>query len=164
MSTGTATATTQSETTIACIPDAIPAERRERWLELATRMYAAVQQVQQLPDGYAFRLPSDSEILLMVAEDLTYERLCCPFIRFALEIEPNGGPFWLHFTGGEGVKEFLRMSFESSNLLTEQVAQAAGFTIDGRTDITSVAAAIETVSVVNEQFAQARDNRGATQA
>jgi hypothetical protein len=154
MSTNTTTAATQSEAIIACIPDAIPAAKRERWLHVATRMYTAVEEVQELPDGYAFRLPSDTEMLLIVAEDLNYDRLCCPFIRYTLDIEPNEGPFWLRFTGGEGVKEFLRMSFESSNLLTEQVAQAAGFSIAGRTDINSVEAALETANVVNEQFAK----------
>ena len=50
--------TAQSEVIIACNPNAIPIERRERWLEIATQLYAAVQQIQELPDGYAFRLPS----------------------------------------------------------------------------------------------------------
>jgi len=68
--------TAQNEVIIACNPNAIPAERRERWLEIATHLYAAVQEIQELPDGYAFRLPSSSEMLLLVAEDLNYERLC----------------------------------------------------------------------------------------
>jgi hypothetical protein len=129
MSVDTTTTTTQSEVIIACNPHAVPAEQREHWMIVGTQLYAAVQEVQERPDGYAFRLPTDPEMLLLVAEDLNMERLCCPFLRFTLEIEPNGGPFWLRFTGGDGVKEFLRMSFESSNLLNEQVAQAAGFSI-----------------------------------
>lgn len=151
--------TIQSEVIIACNPNAIPAEKRERWLHVATQMYGAVQEVQELPDGYAFRLPSDSDMLLIVAEDLNYDRLCCPFVRYTLDIEPNEDPFWLRFTGEEGVKEFLRMSFESSNLLTEQVALAAGFSIAARTEINSVEAALETVGVVNEQFAKAAGGR-----
>ena len=146
--------TTQSEVIIACDPNPIAPEQRERWLEVATQMYAAVQEVQELPDGYAFRLPSSSEMLLIVAEDLNYDRLCCPFIRYTLELEPNEGPYWLRFTGGEGVKEFLRISFESSNLLNEQVAQAAGFSIVGRTAINSIETALQTVDVINEQFAK----------
>ena len=105
MSTDTTTTTTQSEVPIACIPHAVPAEQRERWMIVGTQLYAAVQEVQELPDGYAFRLPTDPEILLLVAEDLNMERLCCPFLRFTLEIEPNSGPFWLRFTGGEGAVE-----------------------------------------------------------
>jgi hypothetical protein len=146
--------TTQSEVPIACNPHAVPAEKRERWMIVGTQLYGAVQEVQELPDGYAFRLPTDPEMLLLVAEDLNMERLCCPFLRFAFEIEPNGGPFWLRFTGGEGVKEFLRMSFESSNLLNEQVAQAAGFSIVSRTELDSVETTIATISEVNERFAK----------
>ena len=160
MSTDTST---QSEVIIACNPNALTPEQQERWMEVGIQLYAAVQEVQELPDGYAFRLPSDAEMLLLVAEDLNFERLCCPFIHFTLTIAPNGAPFWLRFTGGEGVKEFLRMSFESSNLLTEQVAQAAGFSIAGRTDINSVETALETVNMVNEQFAKAAAVRAATE-
>ena len=155
--------TAQNEVIIACNPNAIPAERRERWLEIATHLYTAVQEIQELPDGYAFRLPSSSEMLLLVAEDLNYERLCCPFIRFTLDIEPNEGPYWLRFTGAAGVKEFLRMSFETSNLLNEQVAQAVGFGIAARTDINSVETALEMVSLVNEAFAKTAGVRTQTE-
>jgi hypothetical protein len=155
---------TQSEVIIACNPNAISPEEQERWLEVGAQLYAAVQEVQELPDGYAFRLPSSPEMLPLVAEDLNVERLCCPFLHFTLEIEPNGGPYWLRFTGGEGGKEFLRMNFESSNLLNEQVAQAAGFSIVGRTDITSVETALQTVNAVNEQFAKATGVRTQTEA
>lgn len=155
--------TTQSEVIIACDPHAVPAEQRERWMIVGTQLYAAVQQVQELPDGYGFLLPTDPEMLLLVAEDLNMERLCCPFLRFTLEIEPNGGPFWLRFTGGEGVKAFLRMSFESSNLLNEQVAQAAGFSIASRTELDSVETTLETISEVNERFARATAVGGTTE-
>ena len=36
------------------------------------------------------------------------ERLCCPFVRFRLEMEEDGGPLYLSLTGRDGVKEFLR--------------------------------------------------------
>ncbi len=147
--------TTQSEVPIACIPDALSAEQQARWMEVGPQLYAAVQEVQELPDGYAFRLPSDAEMLLLVAEDLNFERLCCPFLRFTLDIAPNGAPFWLHFTGGEGVKAFLRLNFEMTNVLTEQVAQAAGFSITDRIDIDSVETTLETVNMINERFAKA---------
>ena len=146
---------TQSEVIIACNPNALTPQQQERWLEVGTQLYAAVQEVQELPDGYAFRLPSTSGMLLLVAEDLNFERLCCPFIHFTLDLAPNGAPFWLRYTGGEGVKAFLRMSFEMSNLLNEQVAQAAGFSIAARTDINSVETGLEVTSLVNEQFAKA---------
>ena len=154
---------TQSEIIIACNPDALTPEQQERWVEVGTQLYGAVQEVQELPDGYAFRLPSTSAMLLLVAEDLNFERLCCPFIHFTLDIAPNGAPFWLRFTGAEGVKEFLRISFEASTLLNEQVAQAAGLSIAARTDINSVETGLEAVSFINEQFARATGGGIATE-
>jgi hypothetical protein len=115
------------ETPIACDPSAVPADRRERWIESGKQVYAAVQDVQELLDGYGFRLPSDSDMLLKVAEYIANERLCCAFLRFTFELEPNGGPFWLRLTGGEGVKAYLRSELETNSLLTESVAGAAGF-------------------------------------
>jgi hypothetical protein len=155
--------TTQPEVIIACNPNALTPEQQERWMVVGLQLYAAVQEVQELPDGYAFRLPSDAEMLLLVAEDLNFERLCCPFIHFTLDIAPNGAPFWLRFTGGEGVKEFLRINFETTNVLSEQVAQAAGLSITARTDINSVETALEAVSFANEQFAKATGGRTATE-
>lgn len=147
--------TSKSEPIIACNPYAISAEQRERWMLVGTQLFAVVLEARELPDGYAFRLPTDPEVLLLAAEDLSMERLCCPFLRFTLEIEPNGGPVWLRFTGGEGAKAFLRMGFESSNLLSKQVAQAAGLSITNRTALDSVETTMATIGAVNERFAQA---------
>ena len=55
------------------------------------------------------------------------------------------------------------MSFESSNLLNEQVAQAVGFSTASRTELDSVETTLETISVVNEQFARATAVRGTTE-
>lgn len=140
---------------IACDPSALTAEQSERWMIVGKQMYQAIQEVRELPNGYAFRLPSDAATVMIVAEDLTMERLCCPFLLFTLEITPAGGPLWLSFTGGEGVKEFLRFSFEEANLLDEAVARAAGFNVSAVKDIDSVESAIEMTHRINERAAKA---------
>jgi hypothetical protein len=122
---------------------------------LIPQLYKAVQEIQELPNGYAYRLPSTPEMLMIVAEYLNIERLCCPFVHYTLEVEPNRGPFWLRMTGGEGVKEFLRMGFETANLFDENVAKAAGLNISTSADIDSVTTAIEAVDRLNERFARA---------
>jgi hypothetical protein len=118
--------TPTSEVVIACDPNAIPADQREHWVETGKQVYAAVQEVKELADGYQLRLPADSAMLLKVAEYITNERLCCAFLRFTLEVEPSRGPFWLRLTGGAGVKEYMRSVIETNDLLDEQVAKAAG--------------------------------------
>ena len=115
-----------SEAVIACDPNAIPADQREQWVETGKQVYAAVQEVLELPDGYQFRLPTGSAMLLKVAEYITNERLCCAFLRFTVEVEPSRGPFWLRLTGDAGVKEYIRSVIETNDLLDERVAKAAG--------------------------------------
>ncbi len=126
----------KSEVVIACDPSAIPADQRDRWAETGKQVYAAVQEVRELPDGYQFRIPADSAMLIKVAEYLMNERLCCAFLRFTVEVEPNRGPFWLRLTGDAGVKEYLRSAFETNDLLNEHVATAAGLTGGADTETT----------------------------
>ena len=147
--------TTANDLPIVCDPNALTTEQSERWMIVGKQMYQAIQEVRELPNGYAFRLPSDATMLIIVAEDLSMERLCCPFLHFTLEITPAGGPFWLSFTGGEGVKEFLRFSFEEANLLDEAVARAAGFNVSAGKNIDSVESALEMTYRINERTAKA---------
>ena len=118
--------TIQTEPLIACTPNGVPPDKRERW-----------EEVQELPDGYACRLPSDAATLIKAAEYVSLDRLCCTFVRWSLVIEPKGGPLWLHIAGVEGTKELTRHTFETTTLLREQVATAAGFSIASRSEPTS---------------------------
>lgn len=145
----------QSETIIACDPNAVAPERQEYWVkEITPKLYKAVQEIRELPNGWAWRLPSTSEVLLLVAEDLNIERLCCPFVRYTLEIEPHQGPFWLRMTGGEGVKEFLRIAYEGANYFDAQVAKAVSLDISASLEMDSVATALEAVDRLNERYAR----------
>jgi hypothetical protein len=139
---------------IVCDPNAISAEQSERWMVVGKQMYQSIQEVRELSNGYAFRLPSDAAMLMIIAEDLTIERLCCPFLLFTLEIAPAGGPIWLSFTGGEGTKQFMRFSLEEAKLLDEEVAKAAGFNVAARKEIDSIATALELTGVINERTAK----------
>jgi hypothetical protein len=142
---------------IACDPSAITAEEQAHWVNNILRgLYKAVEEIRELPDGYAFRLPATPDILLLVAEDLNMERRCCPFMRYTLELEPNYGPFWLRFTGGEGVKAFLRMNFESAKLFDEAVARAAGFDVATAVELVAVDTVVKTVDEINQRFASQR--------
>ena len=93
---------------IACDPDAISPEQRDRWATIGRQLYAAVEEVQELPDGYRFRLPTSSAMLLLLAEYVSSERLCCGFLRFQVEVEPALGPVGLQLTGPEGARDYLR--------------------------------------------------------
>lgn len=92
----------------ACRMDAIEADRRPQHISTARHLFSSVSEIKELSNGYAFRLPDESEVLLKVAEFISLERLCCPFFDFTLEVEREGGDVRLHLTGREGVKPFIR--------------------------------------------------------
>ena len=69
-------------------------------------MTEAVEEIRELPDGLAFRFPAEEYDA--VTEFVGRERLCCPFLTFALEVSPDRGPLRLQLTGAEGVTDFIR--------------------------------------------------------
>lgn len=95
------------ESPLICDLSAVDSVQRAHHQVNTTQLFASVAEIEELPDGYAFRLPAESATILQVAEFITLERLCCPFFNFALELEKKGGPLWLKMTGREGVKQFL---------------------------------------------------------
>ena len=94
------------ETMIACNLTAIEASERDQHFLTTEQLFAAVQHTDELPDGYAFRLPA--EHLLDAAHFIANERRCCPFFTFTLQQEANGGPLWLKLTGSAEVKQFIQ--------------------------------------------------------
>jgi len=97
-----------TESPFACRMDAIEADQRQQHLKTASQLFHSVKSIRELPNGYAFQLPNESDVLRMVAEFISLERLCCPFFGFRLEIEPEGGAVWLELTGRDGVKPFIQ--------------------------------------------------------
>ncbi|MGH2362268.1 MAG: hypothetical protein ACRDGM_17225, partial [bacterium] len=71
------------------------------------RVSARFREVQETADGYAACLDPDPAMVQDAFDWLLLERRCCPFLRLELCFEPSGGPVWLRFGGGPGVKEFL---------------------------------------------------------
>jgi hypothetical protein len=98
----------ERESPFACIMDAIEPSKRQQHIATAKFVFAAVNEVRELPNGYAFRLPNAPEMLRKVGDFISLEQLCCPFFGFTLEVEPEGGGVWLQLTGREEVKSFIQ--------------------------------------------------------
>ena len=95
-----------TELPIACsLPQA---EQIARGEVIAQDLFAGADQVDELPDGYAFRFPVTENRIDRLARFVAAERRCCPFFTFELVFEPAEGPVWLRLRGPEGVKEFIR--------------------------------------------------------
>jgi hypothetical protein len=98
----------RKESPLACDMSAIEPGRREQHIATGREVFGAATEILGLPDGYAFRLPCETDMLVKTTEFVDLERLCCPFLGFLIEVEPEGGPAWLRLTGREGVKAFIR--------------------------------------------------------
>lgn len=96
----------QATTPLACRAHALDPAQRKRQQELLALMRERAQAKEALPDGYAIRLPTDAALFKDAAEWISLERLCCPFVQFALEWKQDD-TIWVRLTGGPGVKEFL---------------------------------------------------------
>jgi hypothetical protein len=105
----------EKESPFACDMTAIAPDQRGAHLATIESLFRSVEQMSELPNGYNFHLPNDSETLRRAAEFIALERLCCPFFAFALEVESEAGAIYLRLTGREGVKPFI-MSEISSHL------------------------------------------------
>ncbi|HET6861779.1 MAG TPA: hypothetical protein VFH91_01990 [Pyrinomonadaceae bacterium] len=96
-----------NESPFACDMTAIAPQKRERHIATIKRLFRSVTYVNELPNGYKFELPNQTETLELAAEFICLERLCCPFFGFTLDVEPEGGKLLLSLTGREGVKPFI---------------------------------------------------------
>lgn len=96
---------------IACDLTVFSADTRQQLAAAIPELFQAVQKLRELPDGYALQFPNEPGMFMALANFVEHERQCCPFYHFMLEVAANGGPFWLHLTGGEGVKEFIETVF-----------------------------------------------------
>lgn len=86
-------------------------ELQERRSKLLQKARAVVEEVRETDYGYAYRFPSDGIWIAELANLITFEHQCCPFLRFRLIVEPGDGPLWLELTGPDGTKEFLNSLF-----------------------------------------------------
>ena len=60
------------------------------------------------PRDLTISFPADDALLVSIAELVTLERRCCPFLDFNIELRPAAEKLSLHLSGGAGVKDFLR--------------------------------------------------------
>jgi hypothetical protein len=76
--------------TVACNLTAINPAQRSRYRELAQKLHRAIQNRGELSNGYTYMLGAETMAPADVAEWITMERLCCPFLTFQLEVGDDG--------------------------------------------------------------------------
>ena len=81
---------------------------RERETTLLAQFRSAVVETEELPDGYAFRVPGDRKWVAIIAKMIVAERECCLFLTFEFVAQPSMGPVIVRVTGPAGSKDFLK--------------------------------------------------------
>ena len=87
---------------------AIPPDQRQAHLTTSKDLFSRIEEFCELSDGYEFRFVSGPDLIVKLGEFISLEKLCCPFLKFVIDVEADGGPVWLRLTGREGVKAFIR--------------------------------------------------------
>jgi len=100
-----------AETPLVCDLDAISASDRPRYKELRKMLAASAAGNRELPDGIAVQIATARMTLAQLAEWISFERKCCPFFEFRIDVAAKSGPVWVSLTGRPGVKEFLAHAF-----------------------------------------------------
>ena len=86
---------------------AIPADQRSTHHALTQRLVAEVAiEIRDVANGLAFVFPSSAydDVVRFVA----FERLCCPFLHFMLDVPSPERSLTLTVTGPPGAREFIR--------------------------------------------------------
>jgi len=104
---------------IACDLSALDSETFEKHKQVSETVLGSVDEIRERPEGYAFRLPTETELIRQAAAFVARERQCCPFFDFTIEVGRDSGPVWLSVSGREGVKQYV----EDSVLPTIRAAQ-----------------------------------------
>ena len=90
-----------------------PAER-ELHIQTTTKLFQSLQNIQAVENGFTFSFLNQYEFITSLAEFISKERLCCPFLDFTLRIQPNEEFISLTLTGPKGTQEFLRLEFSEA--------------------------------------------------
>jgi hypothetical protein len=102
------------DTPLVCNMNVFTSAQREAHIQTTTELIQALQSVQEVKNGYEFTFPNETEFISKIAEFISNERLCCPFLKFTLNILSNREPLSLSLTGPIGTQEFLRAEFDGA--------------------------------------------------
>ena len=84
-----------------------PAALRARREGLISELLRRAEEHQELPEGHRLRFAPSEDILATIVRTVEAERQCCRFLRFQINVEPDGGPISLELSGPPGTREFI---------------------------------------------------------
>ncbi len=99
---------------LACNMGVFTPAQREAHILGTTELIQRVENIQEIENGYRFSLPNETDLISKIAEFIANERLCCPFLQFALNVNSSEESISLSLSGPIGTQEFLRAEFSGA--------------------------------------------------
>ena len=99
---------------LTCNMDVFTPAQRDSHVENTMQLMRAVQRIQEIENGYRFTFSGETARITKIAEFISKERLCCPFLNFTLKVNSSMEPVSLSLAGPEGTQEFLRLEFSGA--------------------------------------------------
>jgi hypothetical protein len=96
---------------IACDMTALAPDERHRYDTLRSRISASVKEATSTNTSFRLRM-DDSVSLPDIAEWVSLEHRCCPFLNIAVALQPDETR-WVELGGSVPIKEFLRGEFSA---------------------------------------------------
>jgi hypothetical protein len=100
-----------SEVPVACDLSLFNLRQSKTREALLEELLSSIQLSRELSNGYELILPNDEGRYVKLAEWVSLERLCCPFLSFEQGFGQN--VVWLRLTGDKNAKQFLKAMLEA---------------------------------------------------
>ena len=78
---------------------------------LVTSLFKYVSEIQEIEDGYAFKLRPSELLIRRIADCIVFEGQHSLQLMFVLVSEPNDGAVWVQVRGPEREKEHFRTAY-----------------------------------------------------
>jgi hypothetical protein len=101
----------EKQVPLACNLKAFTPEEKVAWRNLIDEVRRAESPINELSNGYVFRIDITKVSITRLAEWVDLERKCCPFLDFQVSLHGANGDLSLALTGRQGVKEFISVDF-----------------------------------------------------
>src|SRR5262245_39412588 len=103
-----------SDIPLACNMNIFTPVQRENHIRNTIQLIHGILGIRELKHGYEFTFPKEAEYISNIAEFISNESLCCPFLEFNLNVSPVDKSISLSLTGPAGTQEFLREEFSGA--------------------------------------------------
>lgn len=107
-----ATPQTNIEGKFYCNANALNPAERAGQKRLTEKLIASRTRILETATGYEFMFHPADVSVAELANWVTMEAKCCPFLDFHIDLEIEGSQACLRLTGGDGIKPFIRTEFQ----------------------------------------------------